>query len=512
MPKPLLLAVVVFGLGCQSTAARPSPRGRFHFPSGIAIDAPYGADAGPAHTLYLAGNTNFDLAYDNGLVFAINLDAIDPAGTGLVPPALANDAGWDGTPLQIPDVDAGGYCDPSTGVVATDSMAGEMRLTTTSDGGGRLFLATRYANLVTAIDVNGPKLDCFGGGSDCNNNVAAPPLVVEQAPGANQLLDVFGVSNEIVTASGERDVFITHMRNQGYGSGGVYSSSAYGNNFNQVGFSYVIRQNVDDPSCRLAEPVGPVGSSSSVALTQNNLIYTLFTGRYGGLTNAVRELTLPAGGCEGLDAGQTAVDANLPNLFTIDLSAITKGNDGRGMTLSSSGDRVFALIRNPDALVVLRNSGFTPAGLLMHPSAAIPLPPGPTQLLAIPRTSPNGTPIGDLVVVTCADSGLLAFYDDEIGTVTAAIPGVGDEPFGVASAVRSLGTGPGAKVLPGARLFVSAFGSGQVAVVDIPDLLDARTAQTVAFIGTREDTTTTPINPNSTLFQTPIGGGPTGIP
>jgi len=511
--RRFLIFSLLLGFGCQATPSNPAPLTRFHFPTGLAIDAPYGADAGPAHALYVAGFTNFDLAHDNGLVYALNLDEMVLADDGtFLLDALAFDAGWDGTPLQVPDLDAGAYWDRETGVVSTDTMAGEMRLTTTSAGGQRLFMASRYSNLVTAIDVEDDTgLSCFGGGTNCNNQVAAPPLVIETAPGANQLLDVFGVSNEIV-AGGERDVFITHLRDQAYGSGGVTSASAYGNNFSATGEAYVVRQSVDDPSCRLAEPVGSVGTSASVALTQDNLIYTLFTGRYGGVGNAIRVLTLPGGGCQGPDAGQTAIDLNIPNLFNIDLSYVVGGNDGRGIQLSTSGDRAFALVRNPDSLVVLRISGTTPQGLLIHPSSVAPLPPGPTELLPIHRVSPSGTPIGDLVAISCADSSTLAFYDDELGTVTAALANIGNEPFAIVGALRTVGVGAAAQVLPGIRLFVTDFGSGQIAVVDVPDLSDARSAQVVAFIGSWEDTSASPINPSNSILNVPVAGGPTGIP
>ncbi len=510
--RQLLIVSALVVLGCQATTSNPAPFTRFHFPTGLAIDAPYGADAGAAHTLYVAGFTNFDLAHDNGLVYALDLDTMATEAGAPLLEALAFDAGWDGTPLQVPDLDAGDYWDRENGVVVTDSMAGEMRLTTTSEGGGRLFMASRYSNLVTAMDVDGPAVSCYGGGTDCNNQVAAPPLVIEQSAGANQLLDVFGVSNEIVTQSGERDVFITHLRDQAYGSGGVTSTSAYGNNFSAVGEAYVVRQNVDQPNLRLAEPVGTVGTSCSVALTQDDLIYTLFTGRYGGLGNAIRVLTLPNGGLLPPDAGQTPIDLNPPNLFNVDLSFVIGGNDGRGIQLSTNGDRAFALVRSPDSVVVLRISGANSAGLLIHPSSVAPLPPGPTELLPIRRVSSSGAPIGDLVAISCADSNTLAFYDDELGTVTASLPNIGNEPFAIVGALRTAGIGPNAPVLPGIRLFVTDFGSGQIAVVDVPDLTDARTAQVVAFIGSFEDTSASPINPNNSVLNVPLGGGPAGIP
>ncbi len=510
--RRFLIFSFLLGSGCQATTSNPAPLTRFHFPTGLAVDVPYGSDAGAAHTLYVAGFTNFDLAHDNGLVYALDLDQMTVGDGTLLLDALAFDAGWDGTPVQVPDLDAGDYWDRETGVVVTDSMAGEMQLTTTTAGGQRLFMASRYSNLVTAIDVDGTSLSCFGGGTNCNNPVAAPPLVIETSPGANQLLDVFGVSNEIVTESGERDVFITHLRNQAYGSGGVTSASAYGNNFSATGEAYVIRQNVDQPDMRLAEPVGSVGTSASVAFTQNDLIYTIFTGRYGGVGNAVRVLTLPSGGLEGPDAGQTAIDLDIPNLFNVDLSFIIGGNDGRGIQLSTSGDRAFALVRNPDSLVVLRISGATPAGLLIHPSSVAPLPPGPTELYPIHRVSADGTPIGDLVAISCADSSSLAFYDDALGTVTAVLPNIGNEPFAIAGTSRTVGVGAAAQPLSGIRLFVTDFGSGQIAVVDVPDLSDARSAQVVAFIGTWEDTSASPINPSNSILNVPVAGGPTGIP
>jgi len=75
-----------------------------------------------------------------------------------------------------------------------------------------------------------------------------------------------------------------------------------------------------------------------------------------------------------------------------------------------------------------------------------------------------------------------------------------------------VGVGAAAQVLPGIRLFVTDFGSGQIAVVDVPDLSDARSAQVVAFIGSWEDTSASPINPSNSILNVPVAGGPTGIP
>ncbi len=148
---------------------------------------------------------------------------------------------------------------------------------------------------------------------------------------------------------------------------------------------------------------------------------------------------------------------------------------------------------------------------MIRPASVAPLPPGPTEPASDfcgPRAAVS--PIGDLVAITCPDSNTLAFYDDELGTVTAVLPNIGNLPFAMASSVRTVGVGSATQVLPGIRLFVTDFGSGQIAVVDVPDLLDASSAVVVAFIGSFEDTSASPINPNNSVLNVAVGSGPTG--
>ncbi len=511
--RPAFAILATLALGCESPAANPAPRTRLHFPTGLAVDHEYDGDGGIAHALYVAGFSNFDLQYDTGLLYALDLDAMF-AG-----------ADWDAGVLQLPDLADAGFWDRDSGVVLTDSMGGELRLVQTSDGGRRLFLASRYANVVTAIDVPSPdQLVCFGGGLDCTNPTAAPPIDIQIAGTlGNQVIDVFGLSNPITTSTGERDLFVTHMRDLGYGSNGL-TVAYYGNNTSQLGEDFLIRQNIDTPSLRIADPIGPTGASSSVAFASGGSVYALVTGRYGGgitgMTNGIRTLTTPDSlVCEPPDAGMVAVDPNLlPFVGTIDLTSSVKGNDGRGMAIGAKTyggwPRVYALTRNPDALVVMQVDGFLSYGPSVHVSTVVSVLPGPTELLVLPRTDRAGNPIGDLVVISCADVDSLAFYDDELGIVSAALPGVGNLPFAMVATSRTSGTGATAQVLPGARIFATAFGSGQIAVVDVPDLLDAQTAQVVAMIGTFEDTSVSPINPDqtTTVFMNAFGGGPAGIP
>ncbi len=509
------LALLATTVACATGVPQPPPTlARFHFPTGLAVDVPYGPDAGPPHYLYVAGNSNFDQAASRGMVMAVNLDAYG----SLEPPGL--DAGWDGTPLAFPDIGAAGSVDPDAGWVYTDSLGGELRLAPTSSGGSRVILATRAENRVAFIDVDGGALACAAGdgGSDCLNDQASPPLVVNASNGGNQILDVFALSPPVQATLpgggvGPPEVLVGHLRNIstavasmfGYGAsyGGIsnpYMTGAPVSNIVVDGF--VVRQSVDDPTCHIAEPVGPIPPGGVIGLPSPSGLFAVATGRFQGLAPAnVQVLALPPLACpppaSGSSAGQVAVDGNPPTPQTIDLSQILKETDGRALTLSSRGDRVFALSIGPDALIVLRLDGSGPGGLLIHPSSVVTLPTGPSELLAIPRgTRPDGSAAGDLVAISCPGSNVLAFYDDDLGQVSAALPGVGDEPFAIVATVRN----DGPAILPGVRLFVTAFGSGQIAVVDVPDLFDATQARVVAMLGTFEDTTASPVNPLTNQF------------
>jgi hypothetical protein len=517
------IAVLACALaGCQ-TKFSPTfpPLTRFHFPSGIAVDSPYTVDGGvPAHFLYVAGDTNFDYSYDRGIVYAIDLDVIGDPTTGLIPPELASDAGWDGQPQRIPDVADAGDFDPTAGYVYTDSLGGEMRLAQTTDGRNRLFLPSRFANVVEAIDVvDGGLLVCYGNpdaGRDCLNPVSATPLLIGANQGANQVLDVFGVSNPVVYhppgGLPERDIFITHLRNQARGSGGVVATGAYGNNYNQLGASFVIRENVDIPGNVIAQPIGQYTADAVAAQVLDGTLFAVFTGRFGGVSTAIRILSLndtplpqPV-----FPTGQMAVNPGAL-LINIDLSGILKGIDGRGITFSSNGDRVFALSRVPNAMVVLKNTFQYPGQLDLYPSWVASLPEGPTEVVAIPRVNAAGQPIGDLVAVSCADASSIVFYDDDLGQIVAQVPSLGLEPFAIATAMRTLGRGPTAQILPGVRLFVTAFATGQIVVIDVPDTSNPSTAQVIALIGTAEDTSVSPVNPNSNIFTPSSGYGTPGL-
>jgi hypothetical protein len=129
--------------------------------------------------------------------------------------------------------------------------------------------------------------------------------------------------------------------------------------------------------------------------------------------------------------------------------------DARALQLRPDGQRLYLAVDNPAALLVVDIT--SPPQEELAPSftlvRAVPLPAGPNdvQLLTRPGRAP-------LVVVSCSIDGSLAFYDDDLGQIAALIPGVGAVPFAIAIDRRG----------DWARLYVSNFGDGRIAVVDVP--------------------------------------------
>jgi hypothetical protein len=85
------------------------------------------------------------------------------------------------------------------------------------------------------------------------------------------------------------------------------------------------------------------------------------------------------------------------------------------------------------------------------------------------------------VVVSCSVDGSLAFYDDDLGQIAALVPGVGAVPFAIAVDRRGDDF---------ARLYVSNFGDGRIAVVDVPLSIDAASGRLspriVAHVGMKQ--------------------------
>jgi DNA-binding beta-propeller fold protein YncE len=145
--------------------------------------------------------------------------------------------------------------------------------------------------------------------------------------------------------------------------------------------------------------------------------------------------------------------------------------EARGLALSHDEGRLYLLGRAPDTLIVVNVNDPTGDMPTLDVVRAVPLPEGANEIRTIPRSGRS-----DLVVVTCTGQGVLVVYDDDVGDLVAQVQGVGLQSFGLAYALRP----------PGARLFVTNFSDGRVALIDIPDLDRPQEARIAGYLGAQQ--------------------------
>jgi hypothetical protein len=85
------------------------------------------------------------------------------------------------------------------------------------------------------------------------------------------------------------------------------------------------------------------------------------------------------------------------------------------------------------------------------------------------------------VVVTSSTAGVVSIYDDDAGRLVSQISGVGSQPFGIAVQPADP-TAPDPAARNVARVFVSNFGDGRVAVIDV-DVVQPERSRLVAHLG-----------------------------
>lgn len=437
----LCVACAGFASCAPPALPNPPPTGRFYFPGGIQHVA--GAGEG---TLYVV-STNFDKRYDRGLLTAVALDEV-----GL--PAL----GGSGSPVALKDLKVG-----SAGTVELQSFGGELASFRRGDGGVRLFVPSRAeGNPLQYVDADGAALTCpvpaEGRPQDCYTR--APSLIqAANSTGHPRAPAPLGVS---VDPSGE--VFVTHLQ-------GADSPAGSG----QALRTYLVRTFAESPRVepKLLTEGGDFlelggGGSHAVAPTPR---WLYVTGRYVS-SNGGEIIRL--------------VDRTRPGVVrSAGLELVFHALEARGVFVTDAGQaadtrRIFVAARTPDSLLVAqvsRAESETPGLDLVR---VVPLPSQPSSVREIPR--PGRAP---LLAVPCTGAGVLALYDDEAGGLVAQVP-VGQQPFDVAVSLRG----------GGARLFVSDFGDGRVAVVDLPSLAIPSEARLVAHLGERQLCLTTPGDPS----------------
>lgn len=460
--RPLFLIAVLVTVACAPQAVAPSqPTDRFYYPTALAL-AP---DAGSGGVLYVA-STNWDNRYLSGLLTAVDLDRIRGANDAGLP---GFGAPFAGAPISYEQLNTA-----PTGTIGIDNLGGQAG-TFPYKNGLRIFIPSRTLHdSLNVIDVEGTQMSCgVPLASDPRNCGANPALWLSKnrhnksktnLPAAPS---VYGVAVAPAVDGGpDGDVYVTHLANGDSPAGSALDSVAY-----LVHLS-ALNPVLTDKSYVIL----PYGGGDSVALARR---YAFISGRLSNTT-----LTTPDDLLRVIDRQfDTAVaDAASPCLPDWPcLQSQYHAVEGRGLVLGpeyfdavtlTTKQNLYLLTRGPDALLVISVtlSGSFPSIAMTR---AVPLPAGPTSLAILPRTSGVDALKGNLIAITCTEANSMVFYDDNTGGVVGQIRGVGNLPYQMVA--QPVGAG--------ARFFVSSFGDGRVAVVDVPDLFKVSGGFVRGFIG-----------------------------
>ncbi|HLT29448.1 MAG TPA: hypothetical protein VK013_05365 [Myxococcaceae bacterium] len=437
-------------VGCVEIIPRPPPSDRFYYPMGLVhVDVP-GAEEG---MLYVA-SANGDRCYDNGAIRAVDLDALPgglpPLGAPVAPtgPVQLESLGADAPELQV----------------QIGTFAGEMAVWARPEGGHRLVVPSRVeGGLLNVVDAAGASLTCVPasdaeGGRDCTPTALALETALEDQgeKDVQRSLGPYGVS---IADDGE--MFVTHS--------GYYVVSA---GAQRLAATHVVRMNAADPTVT-KENYREVlsGGTQSVAIGSR---YAFVSARNVSPPNVV--IGIPRD-----PADNRVLYFPLQNQLNV--------QSARGIALSADQRRLYVIARavdelfggNPDQLLVLNVEGADTNAPSLSIIRQVPLPALPSSLRLIERA--GSTP---LALMTMQGSESLAIYDDAVGQLVTEVLGIGLQPSQFTVDLREADDGSGG-VVAQARIFISNFGDGRVAVVDLPDLRRPEDARLVAHIGQRQD-------------------------
>ena len=444
-----ILALLLTAACGPGIAPRPPLNDRFYFPSGIWFQAFSPADR--KGYLYVA-SANYDKRYDSGAVSVVNLSSV----TGL--PEVGTLPAVDGgpaVPLELTDLGS------DVSQVLIQSFAGEMAAYLMSSGGIRLFVPTRAeGDLLEIVDAQGSTLTCLHGGTNCIDPTLSLTALENVGDGKPRAPEPIGVA--VSSSSENDDVFVTHLK---------AADSPPKTNLLQE--TYVVDLSAINPviapssfvSLGLTSLFGAGPSTSSVAIGSR---YAYLSARYISASGTMIFV---------LDRQSKVTDPvtmrTAMTLYNPGLEASYLTLESRGVALGKNETRLYVAGRSPDSLVVaniLPPSGGVPN---LRVARAVSLPDGPNQVKVISRP-----PRGDLVVVTSSTAGVVSIYDDDVGRLVSQINGVGSQPFGIAVQPAD----PGGRYPNVARVFVSNFGDGRVAVIDV-DVVQPEKSRLVAHLG-----------------------------
>jgi hypothetical protein len=444
----LLSTVLLAAAACdKQPTARPAVENRLYYPTGLAFVPP--ADAGVGLGRLYVANSNFDRRFDVGWLTTIDLAQVrTPDGRGLPatldPVAPPPDGGSDqGRPVQFTNLATTG-----ANLVIIADFAG---LATVDLQRSRLFVPSRAeGDYLHVLDIGpnpdgGVPLRCFfAGGTDCT--VDGIDLAVEQTPGS------FGLPAapqpySVTVADDTDEIYVTHLRPASSPAQSITNLQNYLVTLTQ---SELEAAQAAFPSAgRYVPPDGafsPIGrgATNSIVISKPDPSFLYVSGRVQ-LTSSDPDVLL------------RVVDRTSKLYALPQIQLVWSSLEARGLQLKPDGTRLYLAVDNPATLLVLdievpEGNEIVPGFSLVR---AVPLPEGPNDVQLLQRAGGRGP----LVVISCSVDGSLAFYDDELGQVAALVSGVGAVPFAIAVDQRALGM---------ARLYVSNFGDGRIAVVDVP--------------------------------------------
>jgi hypothetical protein len=458
MIRSLFAAALVLSACADPGADSAPPLTQLYFPTGIAhVDAP-----GKTEGVLFVTNANFDKRYSTGSLNAIALDEL-----GLPPLGASTDGGV----LTIKDLKL-----TETQSVQVATFAGELSVQPIGADKYRIYVPTRSEGMRVfkvdaTLDANGVSLACAGGGEGQNCMSAGTSLTPRE----------FEQSTTGVPRAPSPYASAWNPRTCTVAADCCPDGSDCGR------------------SCNAGQCIGTDGApladvwfthltqADSPALSNTNLrAYLVRIDSDSFAVDANSFINIGSGGTNSVvvNKGWTYVTGRIqapaPNLLrtvsrdgvtlTTSLETFYRVSDSRGLAFSSDGKRLFVVGRVPDTLLVM--SVLTPdTAPYLSFVRGVNLPDAPNQVAVIPRAGR-----GDLAVITATSGGSVAIYDEDVGDLVALITGVGVQPFGIT--VDHRGTA--------ARLFVSNFGDGRIAVIDIPDLQRPQGARLVAHLGAQQ--------------------------
>lgn len=411
----LLLLLALLGPGCaREVIGEPPPLDRPHYPVGLALH--------PEGRWLAVTASNFDLEYSHGALLLADLERVDAALAG----AEA------GTRIVIPGADTyvAGAQVPAFGNRPAFAFEGDS-----------ILLTTRSENRIVELGVEGadtdePTLECDTVGEDNVPRCTSAPSALQLSGNDPFELVVFtdrDPQRAVVSGLGASSIFFIRFERD----------------INDA-FSFRVNRPLvlDDLA-----PDGEIIGVRGLALRPE--------GNGLGSPRIFATLERTTNGLRGRAADLIWFDPSAggpaATVSRLSLTAASGGLETRAAAVSPTGDAVFVLMRDPDALVRIdlfsAGGGFSP-----RPGGVTSTCFAPTQL-AVAAIPTAGGETRERVLVTCYDNETVLAYDSLTLSETDAVRFFGRGPYDVL--VDTAAETP--------RAYVSFFQDDSIGILDLVD-------------------------------------------